>query len=325
MKRVVIIGGGTGTFTLLSGLKNYPVNLSVIVPSSDDGGSTGDLRKKLNVFPPGDIRQCLAGLAQNQTLARVFSHRFESGPFRGHTVGNLILAGMQLRYGSIDKAIEAASALVNAKGGVLPVTLMPTTLSAIYEDGRVVVGEHNIDEPKKDFRFKILDLRLRPQGPTNPKVIKAIKQANAIIFSPGDLYTSLLPNLLVKGVAKAIIESKAKKILVANIVTKPGQTDGFKLSDFVAETNKYLGKNAIDIAIVNNKKPEQKMLRQYARAKSELVVMDTKVVKDWGVKIVEADLISSQMFEKAKSDKLTRSVLRHDSTKTAKIIYQLIK
>ena len=325
MKRVVIIGGGTGTFTLLSGLKNYPVNLSVIVPSSDDGGSTGDLRKKLNVFPPGDIRQCLAGLAQNQTLARVFSHRFESGPFRGHTVGNLILAGMQLRYGSIDKAIEAASALVNAKGEVLPVTLMPTTLSAIYEDGRVVVGEHNIDEPKKDFRFKILDLRLRPQGPTNPKVIKAIKQANAIIFSPGDLYTSLLPNLLVKGVAKAIIESKAKKILVANIVTKPGQTDGFKLSDFVAETNKYLGKNAIDIAIVNNKKPEQKMLRQYARAKSELVVMDTKVVKDWGVKIVEADLISSQMFEKAKSDKLTRSVLRHDSTKTAKIIYQLIK
>ena len=325
MKRVVIIGGGTGTFTLLQGLKRYPLQLSVVVPSSDDGGSTGELRKKLNVFPPGDIRQCLTALAKNESLARIFSHRFETGPFRGHTVGNLILTGLQLHYGDLNKAIQAGSALVNAQGEVLPVTKLPTTLSAIYENNREVVGEHNIDEPKKSFKLKIKSVKLEPNGPVNPQVIRVIKLADVIIFSPGDLYTSLLPNLLVKGVTSAISKSRAKKILVANVMTKPGQTDGFKLSDYIKIIGQYLPINSLDIVLANNKSPNQKLIQQYARVKSELVMMDTAAVKNLGIKVVETDLISSQIFKKSKSDKLTRSVLRHDSKKTAEAIYKLIK
>lgn len=328
-KKIVIIGGGTGTSTVIQGLKEYPASLSVIVSSADDGGSTGELRKKLGVFPPGDIRQCLAALAKRDFVAKYFNHRFESGPFRGHTAGNLILAGLELQYKNISKAIEAAAALVNSQGSVIPVTLKPTTLSATYDNGKVVVGEHNIDEPaftkaSSGLRPRISNLSLTPKLSANPKAIKAIREAETIVFGPGDLYTSILPNILVKAMAEAVNKSAAKKIFIIPIMSKPGQTDGFAASDYVNELHKYL-KGKIDTAVLNTGQPAKKLLNKYIKHRADLVENDENKLLEMGINSQKADLISPQTLKKSKSDTVYRSVLRHDSEKTGKIIWQLIK
>lgn len=320
MKKIVIIGGGTGTYTLLSGLKKYPVDLSVIVSTADDGGSTGKLRKELGVMPPGDIRQCLLGLSSaDEETKGLFAYRFSEGSLKGHVAGNIIIAAMEKLTGSIELSVEVLAKILEAKGKVLPVTLKPTTLSAILENGKTIRGEHNIDERKTDLSFKIKDLKLSP-APANPKALKAILSADAIVFGPGDLYTSILPNLLVKGVAEAIKKSRAKKIFITNIMTKQGQSDGFSAGDFIKEFQKYLyGK--IDVALVNKQKPANKWINAYKRERGFFVDPTVQVPN---VKVVEANLISEFVFKRASSDKLKRSFLRHDSRKLAAIIWKLL-
>ncbi len=329
MKNIVIIGGGTGTFTLLSGLRKFSVNNSVIVSSADDGGSTGRLRKEVGVkMSVGDIRQCLVGLSYTEPLLKsLFNYRFEQGPLSGHAVGNIILAALEKLSGNEEKAISAVAKILNVRGEVLPVTLFPTLLSATLQSGKQVVGEHTIDEPKEQHRSPIQSLELEPAGPVNPRALKAIKRADVIVFGPGDLFTSTLPNLLVKGVREALLKSSAKKIFIVNIMTKPGQTDGFKASDFVKTFQRYLNpkseENSLDAVIVNTKKPSAIGMKQYQKSGATVVVADMATLKGIGVKVFSAPLLCRRTFTRANGDVLDRSFLRHDADKTAKLIWDI--
>lgn len=321
MKNIVIIGGGTGTFTLLSGLRKYPSNNTVIVSSADDGGSTGVLRKELGVMPVGDIRQCLVGLSYTQEeMKELFNYRFDSGSLKGHSAGNIILAALEKITGSIDEAINLSSKMLNVRGQVLPVTLKPTVLSATLENGKKLVGEHVIDVPQK--RATIKSISLSPSGPVNPKVLNALKSANAIVLGPGDLYTSVLPSLLVKGVKEAIDRSSAKKVLVVNIMTQAGQTDKFSPADFVKVVNQHLGKNKLDAVMVNTEKPAAKALAAYKKQGAEFITPDLRGLKS--NETIKADLVSNTVHKKTNGDVLHRSLLRHDSDKVAKVIWELL-
>ncbi len=325
MKNIVIIGGGTGTFTLLSGLRKFPTNNSVIVSTADDGGSTGRLREELGVIPPGDIRQCLVGLSYtDEILRKLFSYRFERGSLKGHALGNIIIAALEKITGGIEKSIIEAAKLLNVRGQVVPVTLFPTKLTAILEDGKKIFGEHFIDEPRHSGRLKIKGLRLSPNYPANPRALRLIREAHAIIFGPGDLFTSTLPNLLVKGTVEAIKKSKAQKILITNIMTKYGQTNRFKASDFIEVLQKYLGREGLDAAIVNTHKPKTKFLRAYHKQKSLFVEPDLETVKKMGVKVVAKPMISTKTYIRNRADVLQRSLLRHDSDKLAGMIYSIL-
>jgi uncharacterized cofD-like protein len=326
MKNIVIIGGGTGTFTLLSGLRRFPTNNAVIVSTADDGGSTGRLRRELGVMPPGDIRHCLVGLSYTDKLIRdLFSYRFEKGSLAGHTVGNIIVSALELVSGDIETAIRESAKLLNVRGEVAPVTLFPTKLSATLESGKKIMGEHWIDEPRHNGHLRIMSLALAPSSPANPRALALLRKANAIIFGPGDLYTSTLPNLLVKGVVPAIKRSSAKKILITNLMTKYGQTNTFGASNFVEVLLSYLGVGGIDTVIVNTQKPPSFALRRYRKEKAGPVAADLAQIKRLGVKVVAHPLISRKIFQKSKSDKLKRSFLRHDPAKIAKIIWRLVQ
>ncbi|MBL8029808.1 MAG: YvcK family protein [Candidatus Doudnabacteria bacterium] len=323
MKNIVIVGGGTGAFTLLTGLRNFSTNNTVIVSSADDGGSTGKLRKELGVFPPGDLRQCLVGLSYaDGYLKQLFNYRFEKGGLAGHTAGNIILAALEKTTGGVESAVSMAGKLLNVRGQVLPVTLEPTLFTAILNNGKKIIGEHNIDERRsvRNEAFKIKTLQLSPNSPANPKAILALKTADIIVFGPGDLYTSILPNLLVKGIKEAVDVSKAKRVLVTGLMTKPGQTDGFDSAEFVKVVNKYLGNKKLDTVIVNAQKPAKGSLVKYKQAGAEFV----RPVKSLsGVKVILADLVSDMVYKKSKFDKLQRSLLRHNSDRLAQIIYEL--
>jgi uncharacterized cofD-like protein len=319
MKNIVIIGGGTGTFTLLSGLRNYPATNTVIVSSADDGGSTGILRKELKVMPPGDIRQCLLGLSRaTKETQELFNFRFNKGSLRGHNVGNIIVAALEKITGSIEQAIYLAGKILDIRGQVLPVTLAPTNLSAVLMNGKLLKGEHRIDDQNpKGVAVPIKTLKLS-QSKANPKALQAIKNADVIVFGPGDLFTSILPNILVSGVAPAIISSSAKKVLITNIMTKFGQTDGFRVSDFVRVLESYL-RGKIDVVLANDKKPAMSILNKYGKEKANFVELDLKNTKE--LKVISLDLISKHITKKASGDKLRRSFLRHDSRKVAKLIW----
>lgn len=324
MKNIVIIGGGTGTFTLLSGLRKYPSNNSVIASTADDGGSGGALKKELGVIPPGDFRQCLIGLSYtDEKIKELFGYRFSQGSLSGHTVGNIILAALEKTTGNIDEALEIAGKMLNIRGQIIPVTLKPTLLSAVLKNGKKIVGEHNIDEGKGVGNQQISKMVLTPSISANPKALEVIKKADVIIFGPGDLYTSTIPNLLVKGVKEAVVKSKAKKVLITNLMTKFGQTDGFVASDFAKELEKYLG-SKIDYALVNNKKPSTDILKKYSAQKSKFVEADVKDLAQLKIEVIAQDFLSSDVIEKQKGDVLKRSILRHDTDKIAKVIWNLI-
>lgn len=325
MKNIVIIGGGTGTFTLLSGLRQFPVNNSVIVSTADDGGSTGRLRDELGVVPPGDIRQCLVGLSYTeQSLKDLFSYRFAQGSLSGHTVGNIIIVALEKILGNTESAIKITAKLLNVRGQVVPVTTYPTILSAVLQNGRIITGEHNIDEPAGNVSLHIKSLHLSPQKPPNPRALDLIRRADAIIFGPGDLYTSTIPNLLVKGVKETIQKSKSTKILVTNIMTKFGQTNNFQASDFVRVLEEYLD-HKLDVVVANNQSIDSQVLKQYHRVKAKPVKVDIKALQQQGIKVIARPLVSKIKQAKIKGDVIKRSLLRHDSAKLAKIIWKLVQ
>jgi len=342
MKTVVIIGGGTATFTLLSGLRQFPTNNIVVVSTADDGGSTGILRRDLGVMPMGDIRQCLVGLSYTvPALQKLFMHRFDRGTLRGQSVGNILLAALQEVTGSPEGAIAEAARLLNVRGEVLFVSKEPTTLSARLSDGTRISSEHELDEPVMKKRAPIAKLMLSParisgakirsgaKVAANPRVLDAIARADVIVLGPGDLYTSTFPNLLVPGIAEAIKHSSAKKVFITNIMTKLGQTDGFRASDFVHEANKYLGAaegiSLIDTVIVNIKKPATEVLALYKKEKAGVVEPDIEAIKKTGAKVVAGEFLSNHVHKKQNGDALKRSLIRHDAEKTAEIIWNLIK
>ncbi|TSC57109.1 MAG: hypothetical protein Greene041679_432, partial [Parcubacteria group bacterium Greene0416_79] len=328
MKTVVIIGGGTATFTLLQGLRQFPTNNIVIVSTADDGGSTGILRKDLGVMPMGDIRQCLIGLSYTvPALQSLFAHRFDRGSLKGHSVGNILLAALQEVTGSPEGAIAEAARLLNVRGEVLFVSKEPTTLSAKLANGTLIGSEHELDEPVTKKRSPIAKLMLS-RATANPRTLDAIMRADAIILGPGDLYTSTFPNLLVPGIAEAVKDAGAKKIFITNIMTKLGQTDGFQASDFVREANRYLGAEdtpVIHTAIVNTGKPRPAVLARYRSEGAYFVEPDADKIKKGGMEVIARPVLSNHIHQKVRGDVLKRSLVRHDAEKTAGIIWDLIK
>ncbi len=250
-KNIVVIGGGKGIAQVLLGLKDEDYHLSAIVSMADDGGSSGILRKELDMLPPGDVRRALIALAQNELLAQIFDYRFSKGKgLKGHNLGNLIIAALA-QMTDFGKAIESAKKLLNVKGNVIPITLKKTALFGKLENGQTIKGEHNIDVPAHDGKLKITNIWLEPRADINPRAKIAIGQADMIILGPGDLFTSIIPNLLVDGVKEAINKSSAIKVFFCNLKRKFGETTNFTATDFLAEIELYLGKNVLNFFIVD--------------------------------------------------------------------------
>ena len=287
-RRIVTIGGGSGTFSLLSHLKKYPLKISAIVTMSDSGGSSRMLMDEFRrQLPLGDLRMSLVALARNGALWReIFMHRFErtedndiaGSRIGGHSLGNLIIKGLQdINNGELLLALEDAQELLNTAGRVLPVTLAHTMICADLEDGNTICSETEIDTRGKKHPgplSPILRLRMEPEdAPGCPQAVRAIRRADTIIIGPGDLYTSLLPNLLVRDIARAVRESEAEKVYICNLMTKHGETDGYKASNFVNAIHQYLG-GRVDRVIVNDGPFLPEVLKTYAGEQSEPVVAD---------------------------------------------------
>ncbi|MBI2564678.1 YvcK family protein [Candidatus Woesearchaeota archaeon] len=312
MSSIVVIGGGTGSYTVLRGLKKYTDQLTAIVSMFDSGGSTGKLRDEFGYLPPGDIRRCLIALSPESTdnlfLRRLFEHRFGNGEgLKGHSFGNLFLTALRDITGSDLEAIKQAARILNIKGKVLPVTLNNCTLCAELEDGQIVKGETNIDIPKHNPSLRIKRVFHEPAALAHHECIESIKNAKAIIIGPGDLYTSIVSTLSVEGISEAIQESSAKKIYICNIMTKHGETTGFRVSDHVSIVNEYM---PIDYVLCNNKRGNPMLMKKYEEENAFFVEIDYENLKSFN--IIERNLITEPIL------------LRHDSVKLAKTVMELL-
>lgn len=326
--KVVVIGGGTGTYTILTGLKKYKnLDISVIVSMTDTGGSNRVIRDEFGLLPTSDIRQCIVALASNNShkiLRQLFNYRYTHGTgISGMTFGNLFMAALTDILKSQKDAIEETCKILDVQGRIIPVTFDDCQLVATYDNDVQVLGEHFIDEPSKRTIFhKITSLEVFPKARPNKEALETIKTADLIILGPGDLYTSVLCNVVVPGIAKAIKESHAKKLFVMNIMTRFGQTDGFGAHDHLNEIEKYLGGSHIDYCLVNKNGISKKALHWYKENDAIPVKDDLKGTQ--GLKVVRKDFVANKEYQKSKSDKLVRSLIRHDSDKLAKAVVELL-
>ncbi len=317
-KKVVTIGGGTGSYNLLRGLKKYTdkIEISAIVTMMDSGGSSGILRDEYGVLPPGDIRRCLIALSdETEILKKLFNYRFHSkkgNSLSGHNFGNLFLTALEKILNSEQKAIKFASKILKVRGKVLPVTFQSTHLYARLEDGTLIKGESVIDLPRSTSNLRIKRLYLKPPAEANPEVLIAIKQAQVIIIGPGDLFTSIIPNLVVNGVSKAIRKSKALKIYNCNIMTKYGETNDFSVYDHLATIEEYIGCPCIDVLTYNSKKLRSKILKRYQREKAKPVKFIQNEFKSRNIEIIGRNLVTEP------------NVARHDPEKIGKLIMKII-
>lgn len=301
MKNIVAIGGGTGLSTLLRGLKEYPYNITAIVTMTDDGASTGRLRREVGMLPPGDIRKCIAALAKNESdVLDLFNYRFKRGlGISGHSMGNLFLTALTDQAGGFEEAIQKTSDILNIKGRVLPATLEDVHLGAEFVDGMRIMGEVKITQ--YGYKMRVKELFLNKEAGSNPRAVAAIREADIILVGPGSLFTSILPNFLHKEIREEFQSSKASKIYIANVSTERGETDGFKLSDHVDELKRYVGEP--NLVLANSRLFEKGSGDGYI----DPVELDMK-----GDKIILADVRNE------------KNPLYHDSEKLAKAVDDLI-
>lgn len=326
-KRVVVIGGGTGTFVVLRGLKEYPVNLSAIVTMSDSGGSNRRIRDEFGLLPTSDIRQCLVALSDENggagLLRKLFMYRFEKGKgIAGMTFGNLFMAALTDIVGNQEEAIRQTGRVLRIKGSVIPVTLTETNLYAQYEDGTTVKEEHLIDEPAHDGKLKIEKAFLHPSATPNPMALDAITKADLVIIGPGDLYTSILPNLLVSGVAEALQKCNGHIVYVLNLMTKFGQTYNFKATDHVRVLEETIG-TSLNYIIVNTQTFPKHALSVYMKYQ-EIPVLDD-LPRNSYFRVITAPLINRPVYKKSSSDSLIRSLIRHNSDRLATALAAIIR
>lgn len=323
--KIAVIGGGTGSFTLLSKLKLHTPNITALVNMADDGGSTGQLRDELGVLPPGDVRQCLVALSESERVRDLFSYRFDGGSMEGHAFGNLFLTALEKMTGSFAEAVKTASEVLNITGEVYPVTLDKVTLVMEQSNGHVTEGEFNIGHA--DFGSHTRpEMRLMPSATLNPDAARAIKNADIVVIAPGNLYGSLAPALIVPGMSEALASTDAKTVYVCNLVTKPGQTDEFMVQDYAAEIER-IGKFGLDYVFYNNAKPSQYLLDRYAQegeywVKYDESALDNASYEAIGTPMVSRDRSSSQGKG---SDPIahTRTLIRHDADAVAKELMKL--
>lgn len=313
-KKVVRIGGGSGGYTLLRGLKEFPLDITAVFTSFDSGGSAGVLREEFGILPPGDVRRGLLALAdekQAAILRELFEYRFKSGgTLHDHSFGNLFLLALISIYGGEVEGIRKASELLNIKGRVLPVSLDHAHVHATLEDGTEIVGETNIDIPKHDGNLRIKGVFLDSSAKIYAETDAAIREADLIVIGPGDLYSSLIPTLCVSGMKEALKASKGKTVAVCNLMTKWGETHGFKCSDMIQELLHYSGLKKFDYVICNTGTVSKKVLAEYEKEKKYPMVCD-RALSEYAEKVITGDFFS-------KADNA-----RHDSGKIAKIISEL--
>lgn len=305
--KITALGGGTGLSTLLRGLKKFNGKISAIVNVADDGGSSGKLREELGVLPPGDIRNCLVALSEEESLmARLFQYRFpQKGSLAGHSFGNLFLTAMSAISGGFDNAVSNCAEVLAIRGRVLPITLSSVVLEAELLSGKSVVGERNISNVYEKIDELIL---FPPNPPATKEALEAIRNADILIFGPGSLYTSIIVHFLVDGVVEAIKASGAYKIYIANIMTQPGETGGYKLSDHINAIEKHSYKGIMDAVLANKAKIPPKILKRYKKQGAAPVLID-KI----NIPIFRGNLFSDAIYA------------RHDSAKLAQIIARTVK
>ncbi|MGC8669363.1 MAG: gluconeogenesis factor YvcK family protein [Chthonomonadales bacterium] len=313
--RVVAIGGGTGLSTMLRGLKQYTSNIVAVVTVTDDGGSSGKLQTQLNILPPGDIRNCLVALADAEsTMLDLFQYRFHgrevSEGLRDHAFGNLLIAAMSaISGGDFEEAVRRTSHVLNIRGRVLPSTLTHIKLRAEMEDGSILEGETTIAGAKKRIRKIWLD---PPNALPLDEVLEAIALADVIVIGPGSVFTSVIPNLLVRGIPEALHKSRARKVYICNVMTQPGETDGFSASDHVKAISVHVERPVFDYVMVNTGVPTLELLNKYRQSGAILVEPDTDRIRAMGYKPIRGSFISQT------------DVVRHDAARLAEAIMRLV-
>ncbi len=306
-KKVVVVGGGTGTSTILKGLRNYPLDITAIVAMSDSGGSTGILRKDFGILPTGDVRQCMAALMDDANAAH-FNHRFSQGFLKGHSAGNISLAALTECFGSFDSALEHFSTLFSLCGTVIPVTLEPHELHIALSSGKILQSEEEVDRNTEISRVGYSTISLEPKPAASQKALDAIKHADLIVLAPGSLYQSILPVLLPEGIINALSQTTAKKVYVANLVNKYGHTTSFSVQKYLSEITKVIGKDVFDSIIVHDQKLE---------------LTDQVTVGKKDSRIILANLIGESQKQLA-YDFLQRNTYRHDANRTAAVLNSLL-
>lgn len=311
-KNVVVLGGGTGLSFLLKGLKQYPLNLTAVVTVSDDGHSSGRLREEFNIPAVGDLRRVIVSLSETEPLVeQLFNYRFQTtSDLDGHTLGNLLLTAMSDITENITSGIEALGKVINLKGKVLPLTDSNVILMGEMKDGSIIEGECNITNCPKEIK----KVYYKQNPKVNPKVIEAIKHADCIVLSMGSLFTSIIPNLICDEVISAIDKSNAKIMYVCNIMTQPGETNGYTVSDHIKLLNSYLGKKKVDIAIINNGKLSETLVKKYETLEQkDPVIIDHEELKKLNLTLVEKNFVS-----------IENNVIRHNSAKLSFQIFSEI-
>ncbi|MDI6759081.1 MAG: YvcK family protein [Candidatus Omnitrophota bacterium] len=311
--KIVTIGGGTGLSILLSGLKVYTSNISAVVTVADDGGSSGRLRQEFDILPPGDIRNCLVALADAPVLMRdLFQFRFDTiSDLSGHSFGNLFITVMTRLTGDFEKAIKETSKVLALRGQVIPSTLSNVNLVAEHKDGSTTIGEGQIPKAHKPINRVFLEPK---ETLATADALKAIADAQVIVLGPGSLYTSIIPNLLIKEITEAIVSSEAIKVYVCNVMTQPGETDAYSASDHIKAIIAHSHPHILNCCIINTGEISQEILKRYARQDSYFVVNDAKKIENIGYRVIEDD------FAIVEGD-----VIRHDPVRLAKIILGLVE
>ncbi len=324
MKNIVTVGGGTGSYTVLSGLKKLRnVSLKALVSMSDDGGSTGVLRDELGVLPAGDVRQCLVALSEHTDIVRkLMNYRFSEGTLQGHSFGNIFLAALEKASGSFNTGVEIASEILKVNGTVIPVTENKAELMVRLEDGSIYKGENNIQNANLQ-EAEIFQIGYKDKVNLNESAGKALTDADYVILGPGNYYCSLVPNLIVGGFKEKIAKSKAKLIMPVNLTNKLGHTAGWGVSDYVKNTEKYLGRS-IDFVLINNLLPSKEQVERYRLEEGEGVIVADDFDDPRGIR---ASLLSPIIFDKGKEDSIPseRGFIRHDEDKLAEAILNIIE
>ncbi len=324
VKNIVTVGGGTGSYTVLSGLKNLPdVSLTALVTMADDGGSTGVLRDELGVLPAGDVRQCLVALSEHSEVVRaLMNYRFENGGLAGHNFGNIFLAALEKVTGDFSKGVETASEILKVKGTVVPVTKNKAQLSISLSNGKLFEGENNIQNANLQ-EDSIKNISYKNKVLLNEHAKNALLKADYIVLGPGNYYCSVVPNLLVDGFKETVAESKAKIIFPVNLTNKQEHTGKWKVSDYVQDIEKYLGKK-VDFILVNNEAPSKQQVERYKLEEGAGVLVEDDLQDK---RVVRASLLSPIVFDKSKEDVIpsTKGFIRHDSEKLAECIEKIMK
>ncbi len=314
-RKIVAIGGGTGMSTMLGGLKELTGHITAVVTMADDGGGSGKLREDMGILPPGDVRNCILGLAKaDPIMKKLLNYRFTEGSLEGQSFGNLFLAAMCGISSNFEEAVKRVSDVLKVTGRVLPVTLEDVNLKATYADGNVLVGESIIPKYAKKNNTQINRIEIVP-GEAKPldDVITAISEADAVVIGPGSLYTSILPNLLINGVADAVKNTRAIKIFICNLMTQPGETTGMSAYEHIMALYEHVGDLNINYCLANNLKVQHEFLKPYLEDGATEIVIDEDRIKQLGIEVVYGNFVSLQ-----------KSLLRHDCKNLAKTIMSCV-